>query len=223
MTQVIKCRKLALKSKLGFGKAPDATISQFLESKDYNYIRWVYYNCSSIDFMDEIKAIAGITHTIAKPGTDIEYFKSTSEFKADEGILLKGHTTLKILTYDDKLTFSDFKNKSVREIINLGNSYNLVWIYYNKYFLTFEDEILKELGIDDEKHIIAKPGMDAQFWKLVRNHFSNFHEKSVEGQIRIIEKSQWHKKVTMGANIKQVIHDHRKVRLQGVNHGRVKL
>ncbi len=70
-------RKLALKSILNFGKLYDYTVSQVLTLNKHRYLIWVYYNCSHIDFLDEILDILDITEErrIKKPGKDVFYYE----------------------------------------------------------------------------------------------------------------------------------------------------
>ena len=65
-------RKLSRKSTLKFGQYYDNTVQDCLTFHKYNYLRWVYYNCSMVTFMDDILEEIGITqeYRINKPGTD---------------------------------------------------------------------------------------------------------------------------------------------------------
>ena len=74
ITTAILHRKLALKSTLRFGKYSDLTIQQIIDQKHTQYLRWVYYNVSGIDFMEEIKRSIGIEKEdeIIKPGVNPE-------------------------------------------------------------------------------------------------------------------------------------------------------
>lgn len=59
-------RKLGWKSRLGFGKYADMTVKDvYIADKDY--LGFVYYNCSMIDFCDEIKLALQLLE-ILKPG-----------------------------------------------------------------------------------------------------------------------------------------------------------
>lgn len=68
-------RTLTLKSTMTFGKYPTYTVYSILfalEQKDY--LRWVYFNMSNINFNDEIMELIGITERIEKPGKNPELF-----------------------------------------------------------------------------------------------------------------------------------------------------
>jgi len=54
MSDVVLLRKLALKSFLTFGKFSDLTVNQCIETRKKSYLRWVYFNCSNITFLDDI-------------------------------------------------------------------------------------------------------------------------------------------------------------------------
>ena len=54
MSDVVLLRKLTLKSTLNFGKFADLTVQQCINTKKRKYLRWVYFNCSNITFMDEL-------------------------------------------------------------------------------------------------------------------------------------------------------------------------
>jgi len=70
-------RKLTKKSTLKFGKWADLTIENLLKMEK-QYLRWVYYNSSNIDFMDDVLDELGITteFKIQKPGKDTELGKT---------------------------------------------------------------------------------------------------------------------------------------------------
>jgi hypothetical protein len=63
-------RKLTAKSTMKFGMHEDNTVGQLLDLKKYRYLRWVYFNCSNITFMDDIldEINLPIDFRINKPG-----------------------------------------------------------------------------------------------------------------------------------------------------------
>jgi len=67
----ISRRVLTWKSKLGFGKWKDLPIENLYNAGQGHYLIWVYYNMSTIDFIQEIKDVLGIKD-IEKPGTNKE-------------------------------------------------------------------------------------------------------------------------------------------------------
>lgn len=66
----IRLRTLTRKSTLGFGKYHDFTVGYVLDRWHTCYLRWVYYNCDMISFVDEILDAIKIPleYRIEKPG-----------------------------------------------------------------------------------------------------------------------------------------------------------
>ena len=54
MSDVTLLRTLTRKSILKFGQFSDLQVQNLLDLKKYKYLRWVYFNCSNINFMDDI-------------------------------------------------------------------------------------------------------------------------------------------------------------------------
>lgn len=67
-------RKLAYKSKIGFGKYADVTVESIFAIKQEQYLIWLYYQMSNISFVDEILDRLGI-EKISKPGKSDELYK----------------------------------------------------------------------------------------------------------------------------------------------------
>jgi len=68
-------RTLTEKSTLGFGKYSDARVGNVLKlSSGHWYLAWIYFNCSMINFCDEVmdKLMIRDDYVIKKPGTDPE-------------------------------------------------------------------------------------------------------------------------------------------------------
>lgn len=70
-------RKLTRKSTMKFGQYSDSTVGQILSLAGKRYLRWVYYNCSMITFMDDILEEINITEEfrIEKPGKDSDMYQ----------------------------------------------------------------------------------------------------------------------------------------------------
>lgn len=70
-------RKLSRKSQLKFGIYSDNTVQDLLTFKKYNYLRWVYFNCDRISFLDDILDELSITkeYRINKPAKAPEKFR----------------------------------------------------------------------------------------------------------------------------------------------------
>jgi hypothetical protein len=54
MSDVVLLRKLSRKSTLKFGKYSELTVQDVINLTKQKYLRWVYFNCSNINFMDDI-------------------------------------------------------------------------------------------------------------------------------------------------------------------------
>lgn len=74
---VVRLRKLTTKSVLGFGKYQDSTVGHLLGYNQTTYLRWVYYNCSNIDFAEDILDLIHVSteNRIAKPGKAPEIYE----------------------------------------------------------------------------------------------------------------------------------------------------
>jgi len=54
MSDVTLLRKLTRKSVLKFGQYSDLSVQEMINLKKHKYLRWVYFNCSNIDFMEDV-------------------------------------------------------------------------------------------------------------------------------------------------------------------------
>lgn len=63
-------RTLSRKSTLCFGKYAECTVGQLLDCKRLMYLRWIYYNCSMINYQEDILNALQIDQEwrIDKPG-----------------------------------------------------------------------------------------------------------------------------------------------------------
>lgn len=71
---VIALRTMTLASKLGFGPYPEMTIKEFIEENHLDYLKFLYYKNSQVNFKDDILDILGIEteDRIPKPGINLE-------------------------------------------------------------------------------------------------------------------------------------------------------
>lgn len=83
----VTLRKLTGKSILGFGKYADLSVQQLIDLSKKAYLRWVYFNASNIDFMEDILIEIRIIHPptnddrrIAKPGKNPSLGKEFGDF-----------------------------------------------------------------------------------------------------------------------------------------------
>ena len=87
-------RKLTEKSLMKFGKFADSTVQQIIDIHKIRYLRWVYYNCSQIDFCETVLDTLCIDEEwrINKPGTDPDQYDELNEYRIDA---IKGMGKLK--------------------------------------------------------------------------------------------------------------------------------
>jgi len=71
---VVRLRKLARKSVFWFGKYEGVSVQQIIDLNKWTYLRWVYFNCGEVTFMDEIlkEILVPDDMRIDKPGTHPE-------------------------------------------------------------------------------------------------------------------------------------------------------
>ena len=104
-------RKLTRKSIIGFGKFKDSTVQNILDLQHYNYLRWVYYCNSHINFFDDILIELSIIddYIIPKPGTNEGLFEKLRDEKYNK------MTSLGKLKYNAKAN----KNKRIKSSLNI--------------------------------------------------------------------------------------------------------
>lgn len=78
----MRLRKLTRKSILGFGKYSEATVQNLLDMKYHNYLRWVYFCNSHINFFDDILEEIKVSedYKIEKPGKDPNKLEILNEY-----------------------------------------------------------------------------------------------------------------------------------------------
>ena len=85
MSDVTLLRKLTRKSTLKFGQYSDLSVQDIINIKKNKYLRWVYFNCSNIDFfedvLDEIKI--PLEFRIPKPSKNPELHFELNKFIFD--------------------------------------------------------------------------------------------------------------------------------------------
>lgn len=67
-------RILSEKSRPGFGKYADFTVSDILKVQP-RYVAWMYFNNPQISFKEDILEKVAIRERIAKPGVDVDAFR----------------------------------------------------------------------------------------------------------------------------------------------------
>lgn len=79
--EVILLRTLTEKSQLKFGRYADLVVREILNLQHPGYLRWCYFNCNKISFVDEIFEEIRIpeNYRIEKPGKNPELGKKLDE------------------------------------------------------------------------------------------------------------------------------------------------
>jgi hypothetical protein len=99
----LRLRTLTKKSVLGFGKYSDLTVMHVLNSNHTRYLRWVYYNCDMISFMDDILEEIRIpeTHRIEKPGKNPEMHEELNDLIESK---MPGFNRFKMKSHQKRVT-----------------------------------------------------------------------------------------------------------------------
>jgi hypothetical protein len=98
-------RKLSRKSQLKFGIYCDNSVQDLLTFKKYNYLRWVYFNCDMISFLDDILDELSIStdYRINKPGKNPEKYELLFNEKQEKLFGLTKHIKEKKQKKDDRM------------------------------------------------------------------------------------------------------------------------
>lgn len=122
MSDVTLLRKLTRKSILKFGQYSDLQVQNLLDLKTYKYLRWVYFNCSNISFMDDIldEIRIPLHFRIVKPSKNTDL-----HFKLNEEIFdnLDDDFKEKYLKKNEKLTSKRAKGKAITKMKQNENCY----------------------------------------------------------------------------------------------------
>jgi hypothetical protein len=118
---VLRLRKLTRKSLLGFGKDADLTIGNMLDLQKTRYLRWVYFNCSMLTFMDDILDQIGIIEEfrIEKPGKDSEKHE---ELNNEIDLKRSGFSKFKHEAHHKRVRKAEFINFRKRDSIRFSKS-----------------------------------------------------------------------------------------------------
>lgn len=77
----------------------------------------------------------------------------------------------------------NFKDRTVSQLIELGEENYLRYAYYNYSNISFTADILIAIGIDDMQ--INKPGKDPELWKDIKQYFKeNLSEQEKKANAR---------------------------------------
>lgn len=122
MSDVTLLRKLTRKSILKFGQYAEVPIQTLLDLKNHKYLRWIYFNSSNIDFMedilDEIKI--PLHFRIKKPAKNPELYLKLNEEIFEN---LPDDFKEKYLRKSEKIAKKISKGKSVSKIKQHQNKF----------------------------------------------------------------------------------------------------
>jgi hypothetical protein len=122
MSDVVLLRKLTRKSILKFGQHSDLTVQEIINLNRKKYLRWVYFNCSNIDFMedvlDEIKVLPDFR--ISKPSKKPELHYELNDFIFDS---LDDDFKEKVLTRKNEISKKAIKGKAISKMKQHQNKY----------------------------------------------------------------------------------------------------
>ena len=81
--------------------------------------------------------------------------------------------TLRKMSYKSIIPLGKFKGMPVQQVLDLGHTAALRWIYYNVQGLSFTDEVLRDIKVigDDFDYSIKKPGTDPELGDTVFNTY----------------------------------------------------
>lgn len=121
MSDVTLLRKLTKKSIMKFGKHRDLTVQELINLYEKKYLRWVYFNCSNIDFMEDVleEIKIPLNYRIQKPSKNLdlhlklneEIFENFSEKAKELSVKTRTKIASKISKGKAILKMNEHKNK----------------------------------------------------------------------------------------------------------------
>ena len=122
MSDVTLLRKLTRKSILKFGKYAEVPIQTLIDLNNHKYLRWIYFNSSNIDFMEDIldEIRIPLHFRFVKPAKNPELHLKLNEEIFDN---LPDDFKDKFLIKQEKLANKISKAKSVAKIKEHQNKF----------------------------------------------------------------------------------------------------
>jgi hypothetical protein len=113
MSDVVLLRKLSRKSTLKFGKYSEFTVQDVINLTKHKYLRWIYFNCSNINFMDDILHEINITEKfrIDKPSKNPELYNELNQHIFDN---ISDEFLPKYLAKNKLIADKNIKSKAIR-------------------------------------------------------------------------------------------------------------
>lgn len=123
-------RKLTRKSTMKFGQFGDCCVQELLNKYKYDYLRWVYYNCSKITFTDDIldEINIPVRFRIDKPSIDSSKHEELRKELLDKmSETMKNHINLRVAKNKkikaDKCEAYVFKKNSAARLTSINHGH----------------------------------------------------------------------------------------------------
>jgi hypothetical protein len=128
---------------------------------------------------------------------------------------------LRKLTRKSKMGFGQYRDLTVQDLLDQKRGLHIVAAYYALGNITFEDDILDELGIPEDERI-NKPGKDLEMrTKAVKGFYERLNKgKSLLEKFKEIAHRRKEKRLY--AQLVAAKMTPCRAKLQGLNHGHVK-
>lgn len=123
---------------------------------------------------------------------------------------------LRTLTGKSKLNFGKFSGMYVQQIIDLNEWVYLRWIYYCINGITFSEDILAKICIQ-EKDRIEKPGVAPEHHKKLVEELQS--TMMLKRKIHVKTRMKYRAKAKLGKTMRSVSFS--KGELQAINHGKI--
>lgn len=94
---------------------------------------------------------------------------------------------LRTLTEKSQLKFSKYADLTVQQMLHLGHTKVLRWMYYNCSKITFTSDILPKIGVY-ERFMIEKPGTNQDMFELSNKYA--FGSAGDEKRLRIYRRKK---------------------------------
>lgn len=121
------------------------------------------------------------------------------------------------LAYKSVLGFGKYGDITVNDVLNLGHTLYLRWVYYNCDMISFHEDILDKIGITSE-HKIEKPGKNPELHevvtKIIQSKMCGFTKLKMRSHQKKVAKGK------MKHKLRKDYISHQKGKLQAVNQGK---
>lgn len=99
---------------------------------------------------------------------------------------------LRILAWKSIRGFGQYQELSVQQVYDLKHTNYLRWAYYNLSNISFNEEILKAIGVIKEKHDnrIKKPGTNPELHEEMNKFFFNLSCMAEGSKTKVINRNR---------------------------------